>query len=118
MFIKTNLLVFLMFLKTCFSCGAKVKDLYEGNCEECFKKENPPISELKQINFKICNMSKKICYKSVYYDQEKIFKMMPDIIKKHLIINPHYILKDFQIENFEIEGHKVRFDLEVDCDLK
>lgn len=107
-----------MFKKTCYSCGAKVNELYDGICGSCLKEQRPPIREVKHLNFKICNMSKKIKYKNYFYEQEEIEKMIPDIMKKQVIIDEAYKLKDLKVKNFEINGHNVSFDVEVDCDLK
>ena len=107
-----------MFLKTCFACGAKVKVLHEGQCESCISQERPPIKEVKPLNFKICNMSKKICYKNHYYEQEEIVDMIEDLAKKHVVLDEIYKLEALHVENFEIDGHKVTFDINVECDFK
>ena len=106
------------FLKTCFECGAQVKKLYEGKCENCFKEENPPVKEVKQVTFKIDNVSKKICYNNHFYEQDQIEKMLPDIMKRRVIMNKNYVFKDLEIENFEIDGHKLIFDLVVESEFK
>lgn len=106
-----------MFKKTCFSCGAKVDKVYEGICVNCLKQQQPPIQELKPINFKFCNFTKKISYKNYYYEQEELEQILPDIVKKYLIINPNYKLENVDIENFEIDGHKIRFDVIAECEL-
>ena len=107
-----------LFKKTCFDCGSKVDDLYDGRCEDCLKQEFPPIKELKQINFKFCNSTKKVCYNNYFYEREKIEEMLPDIVRKNLVLNDHYDLNELFIENFRIEGHKVSFDVGVDASIK
>ncbi len=107
-----------IFKKTCFECGTKADKLYENKCEKCFKLENPPIQKIKPINFKICNMCKKIYYKNGLFTLDEIQNMIEMIAKKNTIINPFYKLKDLKVENFELEGNKISFDIEVDCDLK
>lgn len=108
----------MVFLKTCFNCGKKTEKTYENMCETCFKQINPPIANLKPINFKICNFTKQICYNSYYYPQEEILEMLPNIVKKKIEINPKYNLNQINIKDFQIVGHKVSFDIEVDCNLK
>lgn len=105
------------FMKQCFSCGAKVKTLYDGICESCLKEQFPPIKEVKPLNFKICNFSKKISYNNHFYEPEKIIDMLPDIVFKNVILNDHYKLNSIQIDNIEIDGHKFGFDIEVDCEI-
>lgn len=107
-----------MLLKTCFACGAKVKDLYESKCEECYKLSFPPIKELKPMTFKICNHTKRIWYNNVYHEPAYVQEMLPNWTKKNLILNDRYTLKKLDIENFEIKGHKLVFDVTVDCTLR
>ena len=107
-----------LFKKTCFECGGKVDKLYDGICVKCVKEQIPPISELKPLNFKVCNSTKKICWNNYYYTHDEIENLLPEIVKKNLIINKEYELIDILIENFEIEGNKVIFDLEVNCNLR
>lgn len=107
-----------MFKKTCYECGNKIDVLYEGKCEKCFTSENPPISEIKPLNIKYCNHCKKINYNNQYYEPVEFVERIVDLIKKNIIINQNYTLKELKIENFEIIGEKVAFDIEVDCDLK
>lgn len=106
------------FLKTCFECGAKVEKLYDGICEICFKEHYPPIKELKPINLKVCNSCKKVHYNNQLLTIEELYELVPGIVNKRLTLHPQYELKDLKIENFEIDGHKVTFDVEVDCELK
>ena len=107
-----------VFKKRCFACGEQADQLFEGKCEECLVEEMPPIKEVKPITLKIDNQTKQICYNNYYYNQEVFFKMLPDIAKKNLVLNEHYVLKELKIENILVKGHKLEFDIEVDCDLK
>lgn len=107
-----------VFKKTCFECGAKVDNLYQGKCENCILETQPPILEIKPVTFKIDNKSKDIFYGSSFFKQEKIKEMLPDIMKKRVIINDFYILNDLWIENFQIKGNRIIFDVCVDCALK
>lgn len=107
-----------MLKKTCFLCGAKVTQLVDSMCENCLKQERPPIQEVKPVSFKICNMSKKIKYKNAFHQQDEIEKMLPDIMKKQIVIDEAYELTNLDIKNFEVDGHKLLFDIEVDCNIK
>jgi NMD protein affecting ribosome stability and mRNA decay len=108
----------LSFKKTCISCGQKVEKVHEGMCENCIKEHIPPIKEVKELNFKVCNATGKILFNNFYYKVEEIEKMLPGIMKKQVTINEPYILKELSIEDFEVEGHKLGFDLVVECKLK
>jgi NMD protein affecting ribosome stability and mRNA decay len=107
-----------MFKKTCYECGAKVDILFEGKCEKCYNEESPPIKEIKPLNMKYCNSCKKIHYNNQLLTIDEIKKRIKDIVKKHLVINENYKLNKLEINNFEIEGSKVIFDVKVDCDLE
>ena len=107
-----------MFKKTCFSCGSKVDALYEGICDVCVKEQYPPIYEVKPMNFKICNTTKRISWNNHYYPIEEFRGILFDVVRKHVVLNPQYELKELRVENIAIEGHKLEFDIEVDCDLK
>lgn len=107
-----------MFKKTCYACGAKVDKLYDGICLACFKEQHKPIEEIKPVKFKICNFTKQISYKNMYYDEEEIKEMLPDIVKKNIVINPFYKLEKIDIENFEVDGHMLRFEVIAHCDLE
>ncbi len=107
-----------MFKKTCFECGSKVDKLYEGKCSDCVKEQYPPIYEIKPLNLKICNFTKKIAYNNYYYEIDEIKKILHDIVRKNLVLNEQYNLVELYVENFEIDGHKVSFDIEVECVLK
>jgi NMD protein affecting ribosome stability and mRNA decay len=107
-----------MFKKTCYECGIKIDKLYEGKCKDCFKKEFPPITNIKPINLKFCNGCLKLNYNNQFLDKKEIERRLPEIVKKNLIINKHYKLNKLNIKNFEINGEKVSFNIEVDCELK
>ncbi len=107
-----------MFKKTCYVCGKKTQDVYNGKCEQCFKLDTPPIDELKPINFKYCNKCKKIAYNNAYYTKEEIENNIESIVRKNIKINNAYILNDLWIENLTIENGKISFDISVDCSLK
>lgn len=108
----------MVFKKVCFECGAKEEKLYEGKCLKCFKTDVLPIKEIKEINLKICNQCSKIHYNSGFYTVDEIEEMLPTIVKNRMIIDPNYILKKLDINNFEVRGSKLSFDISVDCDLK
>lgn len=107
-----------MFKKTCYECGAKVDVLYEGKCENCYSETSPPIAEIKPLNLKYCNSCKKIHYNNLLLTKKEIEERLPNIVKKNLVIDENYKLKKLEINNFEIEGPKVIFDVNVDCELK
>ena len=107
-----------VFKKTCFECGNKVDNLIDGRCENCFKAEFPPIKELKPIKALYCNNCKSIKFNNATISQKEFKDRMPTIVKKNLILNENYILKNIEISNFKIKNNKVEFDFEVDCDLK
>jgi hypothetical protein len=44
--------------------------------------------------------------------------MLPSWIKSYLTLNEKYQLKEITVENFNVLGHKLVFDIVVDCDLK
>ena len=104
--------------KTCFLCGKKTNKLIDGKCEDCFKKDNPPIKELKPIKATFCNDCKSIKFQNTWYSQEEFKKKIPQIVKKNLILNEHYILKKLDIYNLEIESNKVNFEIEIESDLE
>lgn len=106
------------FKKSCFECGNKVDILYEGMCENCFRELNPPIEEIKPINLKICNMCRKVHYNNHFYTIDEIEQMLTNIVEKRLILNENYNLDSLEIANFEVKGHKLSFDVEVECYLK
>ncbi|MCA9487198.1 hypothetical protein H6501_02845 [Candidatus Woesearchaeota archaeon] len=107
-----------MFLKTCYSCGAKVKALHEGLCATCCKEEFKPIEDLKPIALKYCNVTHKIAYQNRYHEIEEFVTLLPNIVRKHIVISPLYTLKELEIEDLQIVGHKVIFDIKVECDLQ
>lgn len=107
-----------MFKKTCFECGAKIEDVYEGMCQSCYKEKNPPIKEIKPINIKYCNSCKRLFYNNQMYYPEEIENKIEEIVAKNLILDEKYELKKLTVENFIIEKATVNFDVEIDCDLK
>ncbi len=106
------------FKKTCFYCGIKVDKLYESMCESCFRSNFPPIKNLKPLNVKYCNMCQKITINNSTFTPEEFKKRLPNIIKKNILINNKYNLKEVIIKDFKIKGNKVSFNLKVKCDLK
>lgn len=108
----------LVFKKMCFKCGNKVDKLYNNLCETCYKEENPPIKEIKPINLKICNMCKKVYYNNGLFFYEEIKSMLPQIVEKNIILNEGFVLNSVLVVDIELEGNKIKFEVEVDCDLK
>lgn len=108
----------MVFKKMCFECGAKEDKLYEGKCLKCYKGEVLPIKEIKETNFKICNQCTKIHYNSGLYTVDEIEDMLPSIIAKRIVLNKGYVLTDLEIENFELKGSRLCFDVSVDTELK
>ena len=107
-----------VFKKTCFECGKKEDKLYESLCEECLVEKYPPVKDIKPMNFKIDNVSKEICYNNIYYTFDKLIDQLPSIVKKHIVLHDQYVLKHIEIENPEVKGHKLIFDIEIECDVK
>jgi len=106
-----------VFKKTCFECGAKVDILFQSKCEDCFVRDNPPIKEIKPISLKICNMCGKIHYKNGLFTLEEIENMIEMITEKNMVLNENYKLNNLFVNNFELNGNKISFDIEADCDL-
>ena len=107
-----------LFKKTCYLCGAKEDELYEGMCDNCLYEQIPPIYEVKPIAFKIDNVSKEICYNDIYYTFEEITEILPSIVKNYVVINEPYILKELEVCDVELNGNTLSFDIEVECDIK
>lgn len=107
----------MIFKKTCFSCGTKVDQVKEGLCEVCYRKENPPLKEIKPLNLKLCNMCGKIHYMNSLYTLDKIEIMLPSILEKNISLNKGYILKSVEIENFYLEGHNLEFEIILDTEF-
>jgi NMD protein affecting ribosome stability and mRNA decay len=107
-----------MIKKSCYSCGKKSENLYEGLCEVCYKEKNPPIEEIKPINLQICNMCGKIHYGNALYELDEIKDRLPQIVKKNIVINKKYSLENIKIKNFEIKGHKITFDVVAKSNFK
>ena len=106
------------FLKTCYECGAREEKLYDGKCEDCFKKACPPIEEVKPINIKYCNTCKKIHYQNQLITREELIERLPDIARRNTVIDKHYSLNYIELENVEIKGDEVSFDITAHCSLK
>ena len=107
-----------MFKKTCYLCGKKEDELFDGKCIKCYKKENPPIVDIKPINLKFCNFCKRIHYNNQLLTVEELQDKLETIVRKNLTIDENYELKDLKIKNFEIKGEKVSFDIQTDCKIK
>jgi len=105
-------------LKLCYVCGNKEKSLFEGMCEECFRKKSEPVEDFKPLNLKICNMCKKIHYKNQLYTLEEFYTILPKILKERLVINKNYILKSISIENYGLDKEDLIFDTNIDFQLK
>jgi len=106
-----------VFKKTCFECGEKVDSLKNGMCEVCFKEQFPPIKEIKTLNLKTCNVCGKISYNNHFYEVDEFEDMIPDIMKKRVTLNEGYVLNSIEVNDFEVKGAKVCFDVRVDCDF-
>lgn len=107
-----------VFMKTCFECGNKVDFLVESKCEECFKLECPPIKELKPLNIKYCNSCKRLLYSHRYNEGKLLANDIYNLVKRNLVIDEHYVLNELKIVNLDIDFPNVKFEVEVDCDLK
>lgn len=106
------------FKKTCFSCGSKEDKLYDNLCEKCFKEENPSLIDLKPIKVKYCNSCSQINFSNHMISRDEFEERLPSIVKKNLIIDDRYILNEIFIEDFNIKGSKVSFDVIIDTSLK
>ena len=107
-----------VFKKQCFVCGKKDDVLYEQQCEDCFTQNYPPIKEIKPLSLKIDNITGDISYNNHYYSQDEFFLLLPKIMKKNIVLHPRYSLKQYAIEDIHIKGHRLFFDVVVECDLK
>ncbi len=107
-----------MFKKTCYECGAKVDTLYEAKCEKCHREGNPPIADIKPIKIKYCNSCKKVFYSHQLISVKELKDRLPDIVKKHLTIDKSYDLEKIEIQDFQIMGSKISFDIEIDAKLR
>lgn len=106
-----------MFKKVCYNCGAKVDSVHDGLCLKCFKKEEPPIKEIKPINLKYCNMCMKIHLNNSLYTFEQLGEVLPTVMKKRVVLNEGYKLNSLQIKDLQRQGNKILFDIVVDCDI-
>ena len=107
-----------LFKKRCFVCGEKADTLYESMCENCYKENHPPIKEIKSLNIKICNMCGKIHYNNSLYYYEDFIELLPDVMKKRVILNEGYKFIDLDIINLERIGNKITFDVQVKSELE
>lgn len=103
--------------KVCYECGKREDILFEGRCSKCFSKQVPPVCEIREVGFKVCNQCKRICYKNRYYDRDEFERRLGKIMKGQVVMNKGYRLNEVKVENFDVCGEKVCFDLVVDFDL-
>ena len=106
------------FLKTCYNCGKKVKELRESKCEDCFREETPPVKEIKELNLKTCNKCKKIHYNNALLTREELEELLPTILGKRIVMNEGYELNSASIENLEFKASNISFDIKIDSTLK
>lgn len=106
------------FKRKCCECGVLTDVLINGKCEECHCEEFPPIKEFKPITLHFCNVTKKIAYNNIYYEQDVLVEKLPEIVEKKIELNQGYTLKEIDIEDIEIEGHNVRFKVSVECEFE
>ena len=106
------------FKRKCCECGALSSVLIEGKCEICHRKEFPPIKEFKPVVLHFCNVTKKIGYNNIYYEQEVLFDKLPDIVASKIELNKGYTLNEIEIDNIEVDGHKVRFEVNIECEFE
>ena len=81
-------------------------------------KQFPPVKEVKPMSFKICNQTRNIFFNNGYHDEAHVEKMLPSWVKNYVVLNEKYKLNSISIDNFKVKGHKLVFDIVVDCDLK
>lgn len=105
------------FKRKCCECGKETDVLINGKCDKCHCALFPPIQEFKPLTLHFCNVTKKIAYNNMYYEQEDLVEKLPQIVTSKIKLNKGYSLKCVDIQNLEIEGHVVRFDVEVECDF-
>jgi len=107
-----------MFYKMCYSCGKKEKKLYEGLCRDCYQEFYPGVEEIKPLNLKICNKCKKIHYKNNLYTLEEIEKILPEIMRDNVVLSSNdYVIEDVKIDNLNLDGNKLCFDINIDTKL-
>ena len=103
-----------MFLKTCFKCGKKCETLSEDNlCDDCLKGDSL-IEKLKLPNFKVCNYTKKIFYQNKYFEEDEILKMLPQIMRKNIVLSNNSKIENINIFDFEIKSNTMFFKLKLD----
>lgn len=105
------------FKRKCCECGKETQTLINGKCEECHCAQFPPIEEFKPLTLHFCNVTKKIAYNNIYYEQEDLLEKLPQIVTSKIKLNKGYTLNDVEIENIEIDGHIITFDVGVECDF-
>ncbi|MFT4244140.1 MAG: NMD3-related protein [Candidatus Woesearchaeota archaeon] len=106
------------FKRKCCECGALSSILIDGKCEKCHRIEFPPIKEFKPIVLHFCNVTKKIAYNNIYYKQEVLFNKLPEIVASKIELNEGYELRQIEIDDIELDGHKVRFQINVECEFE
>lgn len=105
------------FKRKCCDCGTPTSVQINGKCEKCHCREFPPIEQFKTVTLHYCNVTKKIAYNNIYYEQEEMIEKLPHIVTSKIKLNKGYSLEDVEIENIEIDGHIMRFDVNIECDF-
>jgi NMD protein affecting ribosome stability and mRNA decay len=106
-----------VFKKSCFECGKKVDVVKESLCLDCYKEQNPPIKEMKPMNMKYCNICGRIHYNNYFYPVEEFEEVLPNLLKKRIEFSDGYKLNSIKVDDFEVRGSKIGFDVEVDVDF-
>lgn len=106
-----------VFKKTCFECGSKVDEVRENLCLDCYKELHPPIAEIKPLNVKVCTVCEKISYNNHFFEVVEFEELLPDIMKKRVVLNDGYRLNSVEIFDLQIRGRQLEFNVEVDCDF-
>lgn len=106
-----------IFKKTCIDCGSKVDEVKEGLCYNCYSELNPPIKEIQETNLKICNECRRIHYNNAIFTIDEIKEMLPNILKKRIILNEGYKLESLNISDFKIKNSKISFDINAETNL-
>ena len=106
-----------MLIRRCCECGAKAQRLYDNRCEACYQELFPPIKEIKPLNIKRCNQCGRFHLGNQLYDEAGLQEVLPQFVRKQLVLNPQYQLESLSIEDFSIEGEEVQFDVVVDTTI-
>ncbi|MCH8519398.1 MAG: 60S ribosomal export protein NMD3 [Nanoarchaeota archaeon] len=106
------------FKRKCCECGALSSSLIDGKCEVCHRAEFPPIKEFKPLVLHFCNVTKKIAYNNIYYTEDILFEKLPEIVGSKLELNKGYSLREIEIDEIELDGHLVRFKVNIECDFE